>query len=292
MDKNTKDQSTISKKNNCLVCGHRLTKSKLDGLVECKTCGFITADCRMSDDDFAKLYTKDYFHGEEYANYVNDKDILQKNFKKRIKTLKKYSGDLTGKSVFEIGSAYGFFLDVLKRERICAKGIDISEDAVKSAKNDLKVEAVSGDYLDYIIDNQVDVVCMWDTIEHLQYPEKYIEKCYKHIKKKGMLCITTGDIGSLNAKIRGGKWRQIHPPTHLHYFSKNTITRLLKKHGFKVIQISYPSNFISINTIAYTILVLKWKKKGLYEFLKKTQLTKLELPFNFHDFMYVIAVKL
>ena len=51
--------------------------------------------------------------------------------------------------------------------------------------------------------------------------------------------MTTGDIGSLMARWRGARWRQIHPPTHLHYFSKLTLAQLLERHGFTVAYAGY-----------------------------------------------------
>ena len=52
------------------------------------------------------------------------------------------------------------------------------------------------------------------------------------------LALTTGDIGSVNARLRGHKWRMIHPPTHLHYFSAETMKALLDRHGFRQSSIS------------------------------------------------------
>ena len=62
----------------------------------------------------------------------------------------------------------------------------------------------------------------------------YGEKAYEVLKPGGRLFLTTGDIGSWVARIQGPRWRLIHPPTHLHYFSKATITRLLTGLGFSV----------------------------------------------------------
>lgn len=79
-----------------------------------------------------------------------------------------------------------------------------------------------------------DVVCLWDTIEHLGAPDVYLARASTLLKDSGLLFLTTGDISSLNARLRGSNWRQIHPPSHLHYFSKTTITRLLVRLGLEV----------------------------------------------------------
>ena len=63
---------------------------------------------------------------------------------------------------------------------------------------------------------------------------EYLSKAYSETKAGGYIVITTGDISSLLAKIQRNNWRMIHPPTHLHYFSKRTLTKLLERIGYYV----------------------------------------------------------
>jgi len=82
--------------------------------------------------------------------------------------------------------------------------------------------------------NSVDVITMWDVIEHLLEPQKYMELAKDILRPDGLLCITTGDIGSLDGRFRREQWRMIHSLTHLHYFSRDTLRLLLEKNGFTV----------------------------------------------------------
>lgn len=279
----------MSKK--CIVCEGALKQSKMKGLEVCERCGFVTADLSLSEEEIQKLYSSEYYNGEEYADYLADQEILQRNFRKRLKRLCRYREPDKEQSLFEIGCAYGFFLQVAKERFGSVEGIDISADAVEYARKNLKLNAHSGDYLKFRGDKKYDVICMWDTIEHLERPEQYIEKAYDGLKKDGLLCITTGDIGSLNARLRGRRWRQIHPPTHLHYFSRKTLSLLLAAKGFRVLETSYPANTLSLNTVLYTILCLKSRHERLYGFLKRLGLTNLNIAVNMHDFMFIIARK-
>lgn len=275
----------------CIVCEGPLQSSKLEGLVECKSCGFISTDLELTEEQIKKLYSSGYYNGEEYADYIEDKQLLQNNFLRRLNKLKKYLNNTEEKKLFEIGCAYGFFLEVAKRYFDSVSGIDISDDAVDYAVNKLGLDAYAGDYINHHSEQKYDVICMWDTIEHLERPDLYVEKAHSCLNRDGIICITTGDIGSLNARARGRKWRQIHPPTHLHYFSKRSIKLFLERRGFEVLNISYPANSISVNTILYTILCLKSKHEKLYKFFKKMGVTKWSININLHDFMYVIAKK-
>jgi len=253
----------------------------------------MTADINITVEEAEVLYGKDYFHGQEYSNYTHYKVILQKNFTHRLKTLGRFLQE-SQSNLLEIGCAYGFFLDLAKKLFKDVKGVDISADAIEYATNTFNVDTKAGNFLEIEASNY-DVCCMWDTIEHLNEPDKFIEKISNEISQGGILAITTSDIGSLNAKLRGKSWRQIHPPTHLHYFSVKTLTKLLDRYGFKTIHISHPGNLVNVDTALYTILCLKRNKKELYErlikVLQKVKLSQLNLPINFFDFMFVIARK-
>ena len=47
------------------------------------------------------------------------------------------------------------------------------------------------------------ILFVWDTIEHLKRPDLFIKKINKVLKKDGVLALTTGDISSVVAKVRG-----------------------------------------------------------------------------------------
>src|SRR3989338_66650 len=108
---------------NCLICGSKYEKSKIVGLFECKSCGFKTANIDISDDDLKKLYSDEYFHGEEYVSYTSDRDCLQKDFLSRLDVIKRFCPRSKDKKIFEIGCAYGFFLELAKKYFDATAGI-------------------------------------------------------------------------------------------------------------------------------------------------------------------------
>lgn len=276
----------------CIVCGAEMKKHlKIKGLMLCPDCAFICADINMSEIDVAKLYDSDYFCGREYTDYISDHVLHSNNFRRKLHIMEKVIGDLKSKKCYEIGAAYGFFLEQAQKFFLECSGIDISTDAIEYAQKVTKVNAFSGDFLNVDVLDDIDVVCMWDTIEHLANPKEYIDKVYDILNPNGYLCITTGDIGSLNARIRGRKWRQIHPPTHLQYFSKSTLVKFISECGFEVTQIFYPGNELSIRNIIYSILCLKLGKKEWYDKHLAEKWMDRKLYINFHDYIFVIAQK-
>ena len=238
LNKQSTVQHTVAKiiaPETCLVCGGCYGECRLPGLVRCEACGFVSANLDISDEELAAIYGEDYFHGNEYFDYVGEEESLRLNFRNRISTLRSLVPGLAEKELFEIGCAYGFFLQEVAPAVMRASGIDISVDAVRSAQTRRGVEAVCGDYLKFNLPRPVDIITMWDTIEHLKHPDLFVSKASSDLRPGGILALTTGDIESLNARLRGKKWRMIHPPTYLHYFSAATIAKLLYRHGFDVI---------------------------------------------------------
>jgi 2-polyprenyl-3-methyl-5-hydroxy-6-metoxy-1,4-benzoquinol methylase len=169
-----------------------------------------------------RLYGRHYFEGEEYRDYRAERPILEKHFRRRLKRLLQFVPNANKRHLIEIGCAYGFFLGVARYDFATVQGFDISAEAVNYARQQMGVSATTRDFLDYAPRDPVDVVCMWDTIEHLQHPHVYVEKLAQIMPRGGVVAVTTGDIESLVARLRGSRWRQIHPYAFTLLFSENT----------------------------------------------------------------------
>jgi SAM-dependent methyltransferase len=284
----TRDSGTGAP-DSCLVCAGQLAPARLPGLLRCSVCGFVTANLDLTDEALRAIYGRDYFHGGEYLDYEREAESLRLNFRRRIAVLRKLKPDLAAADLFEVGCAYGYFLQEVRPFVHKASGIDISADAVRAATDQQQVDAREGDYLRFELERRVDVVAIWDTIEHLRRPDLVIAKAARDLEPGGLLAITTGDIGSLVGRSRGGRWRMIHPPTHLHYFSVATLSRLLDRLGFDLAHVSHPGNSRKLRSVLYFMLVLKGNSPGVYRLLQRLPLFNLGVTVNLFDIMYVVA---
>lgn len=282
---------TPDPKSECLVCGNPEVPATLyPGIVRCRVCGYVYADMRLTDEELFALYDQDFFTGSEFVDYAADEKFFRRNFRARFRELKKFVDPARHQSLLEIGSAYGFFLDEVRDEFQSVQGIDITETGVGYARSRFGLNTIRDDFLAHDFGQQTfDVVCLWDTIEHLRAPHLYVEKIARHTEPGALVTITTADVASLNARLRGASWRMIHPPTHLHYFSSATLSRLLDRYGFDVIYNRYCGFYRSLGNVAYNILVLRQQKPGLFKQLERTGLTKFGFYLNLYDIMYVIA---
>jgi SAM-dependent methyltransferase len=152
------------------------------------------------------------------------------------------------------GRCYGLFLDEARPHFSNVTGIDVCEGPVSYARDVLNLDARCGDVLTQDLgDGTFDVLCMWDTIEHLAAPDDVLVRGAELLRPGGMLYLTTGDIGSWNARLRGARWRQIHPPSHVNYFSRRTISLLLDRTGYDVISIEHAPYYHTLYNILASI---------------------------------------
>jgi len=268
----------------CDLCGHSVWSEYSKRLVVCQVCKLVVAKEKYFKFDIDKVYSKKYFKGGEYLDYEEEKTDLLSNFNNRLEQILKYKK--SGK-LLDIGASYGYFCEAAKNHFNVA-GIDVSKDAVEEAKKaGLKVEC--GDYLNKKYSTKFDLITMWDTVEHLVFPDKYFKKIHSDLRKNGILVLTTGDIGTPLPKFQKDNWRLIHPPTHLYYFSKQTMFAMLEKNGFEVLKFSYPVIWRSLGQILYLSFVKKYDQKGnLAKYFAKL---KINIPLNTFDIMFVIAKK-
>ncbi len=237
----------------CIVCGALEVNAYLDErLVQCAECSLVRAADHYFSLQPSAVYTDVYFQGlayvpgeTEYVDYQRERQALACNFHRRIAILRGLAGN--AKRLVEIGSGYGFFLELAGRYWE-VEGFEISEHAARQAQR-LGARCICADYL--LHDGRAsvpDIACLWDTIEHLASPRHVLEKLAADLPPQGLIAISTGDIGAILPRLQGRHWRLIHPPTHLWYFSLPTLVQLLREVGFEPVKIVYPFYYRSLRT--------------------------------------------
>jgi len=276
----------------CLICRGRDTETLYKGLLRCRQCEYIFVDLTLTDEELERLYDHTLFECGEFLNYAADRKYLTKNFRARYKVLRRFIDTARHRRLLEIGSAYGFFLDVVRQDFSDLLGIDLTDEGVHYTREQIGLPALQADFLQHDFSTRkFDVICMWDTIEHLRRPDLYVEKVAALTEPGALLALTTGDIGSILARLRGKKWRMIIPPIHAHYFSRATAARLLEQHGFEIVYDRHCGFWRSASNVAYIMLALRHKRPDAFKLLERLGLLNWGFYLNVYDIMYVIARK-
>jgi 2-polyprenyl-3-methyl-5-hydroxy-6-metoxy-1,4-benzoquinol methylase len=244
-------------------------------LFSCGVCGGFSYLGAMNA-DVADLYSDGYFNEGEYLSYSADESVHNLNFTRKMQILRRYARHPI--RLFEVGCAYGFFLDVVRKSG-CENffGIDVNPSVVAKAGQRVGVDHVG-------LVSQVkqpapntNVVVAWDVWEHLEHPFDVFRSYTSSLPQGALLALSTVDSGALVAKIRGPKWRQIHPPTHLHYPNRKSLSMAFEKMGFEVVYHKAFGYYRSLETYARALgmnglIPEAFKKTPVYLDLFDTQL--------------------
>jgi SAM-dependent methyltransferase len=272
----------------CVACGGHDATSLYRDLVRCDACGMIYYPRCLSPDEVTRLYAEDYFKGQEYFDYLADRAVHEANFRARVQQLARWLPP--GKRVFEIGCSYGLFLHVA-RDRWQVAGCDVAAEPCRHARDVLGLDVRAGDFTELPLRRgEVDAFCLWDTIEHLNDPARDLAWMAELLEPGGLLALTTGDIGSRLARWRGPRWRQLHPPTHVWYYSRETMRLMLERFGFEVVEFRHIGLARSVGQVVYSLTSLgREKPSWLHTLCMKSRLGRLWVWLNTLDLMFVVA---
>lgn len=235
------------------------------------------------------IYDNSYFQGGQvygYGNYAASEKVLRKEFSKTVSLLTKLTGNRPGLQLLELGSAYGFFIDEAQNFFECT-GLEVSKDAAAVSLN--KGHKVFTDEYDEPTAQKIgklDIVTMFDVIEHLPDPVSTIRLLDQHLNKEGLIIITTGDIDSLLAKMMGKKWRLMTPPQHTFFFSRHTLSNIFIKLGYKLERVDSPWKSVPLGLALYQVssrLGLKIKQNQTF--------SNISVPVNLFDTVRLVARK-
>jgi SAM-dependent methyltransferase len=135
--------------------------------------------------------------------------------------------------VVDLGCWTGSFLDAARERGWSTVGIEPSHWASNRARErglDVRTGSIDEHGLEPAT---FSLVVMCDVIEHLVDPGAGLDRVRALLRPDGALYLTLPDAGSGLARAMGGKWWSVLP-MHVQYFTRDSLTRLLERHGFAV----------------------------------------------------------
>ena len=266
---------------NCNLCNsdnHRNLYNINDlGIVKCKNCGLMYTNPRLTKRSLFNIYQDEYYVNPKfydksgkfiygYADYLKDKEDIQASFKRVFERMGHFKKP--GK-LLEIGCAMGFFMEMAKEKGWETHGFEVSDFACEHAKNILGLNVRNSEFNgNEFPPNHFDAVTLFDVIEHLQDPLVELSKYRSALKSDGLLVLSTLNADSLVAKFLGKRWEEVRRnQVHLYIFSKRTISAILEKAGFKVLDVHQYGKYFSLESISERFLVYGRKRSRLAKFL-------------------------
>ena len=106
----------------------------------------------------------------------------------------KYLRRIKKGKILEVGCIDGSFLRILEKESWECKGLELLQHMVKKGRK-LGTDIVQGDaQLKFPFKDKFDVILAGEVIEHMVYPDRFLENCHGALKKNGILILTTPNL--------------------------------------------------------------------------------------------------
>lgn len=142
--------------------------------------------------------------------------------------------------MLDVGCGSGYVAGLYKKRGFAVTGIDISEHALRIARECYGVDCAHGNFsADRFEKNSFDFVNMDYFLEHIPDPMRALADARAILRDGGILRLAIPNAESLQFKMFGKRWFNIEAPRHLYIFTPQVITKMLAANGLQLIHIDH-----------------------------------------------------
>lgn len=213
----------------CVVPSPYLTPRTDYAIHACRACGHQFALGPRDDATLARIYAG-AFHGTAQQDATGADSPIVVNAERRARALA--TAGLHGR-LLDVGAGKGYFVRAARRyfEPV---GLEYAREAAAAART-AGLPVITGAFPQDAPPGPFDVVTLWDVLASLPDLHPSIARVTELLTPKGRLVLTVPLVSSLTARSLGRWWPLLVPPVNLHYFTRNSIERLLLAHGLRPI---------------------------------------------------------
>jgi 2-polyprenyl-3-methyl-5-hydroxy-6-metoxy-1,4-benzoquinol methylase len=148
-----------------------------------------------------------------------------------------------GKDILDIGCAVGYKKEDWMHKNIKAVahsivGMDLDSKSVEEIRK-MGFDVEQGNAQDFNINRKFNLVHAGELIEHLDNPGGFLESVKRHLSEDGVLLMTTPNALRISNVIYASTGGLKVNAEHTCWFCDTTITTLLQRKGFEVVEIGY-----------------------------------------------------
>ncbi len=141
--------------------------------------------------------------------------------------------------LLEVGASYGHSLAAARARGWVPAGVELSPTAARYAREQFGLPVFTADLLDApFAERSFDAAILWHVLEHTHNPNAQVARLFGLLRPGGVLGLRVPNMAGFGARVAGRSWNWMCPPAHLWYFSPQTLPRLLKHHGFDILEIA------------------------------------------------------
>ncbi len=219
------------------LADHSISKEEFD-VFACNDCGFLFTQNPPPASSAGKYYQAEAYvsHSDTKEGVVNKIYHVVRDFmlKKKFKMIE---GFAIGKTILDVGSGTGYFLNFMRNNGYDTLGIEIDDNAREYGKKKFGLNILpQSDLVNDSITKQFHVISLWHVLEHLYDPEQYIQRFKNLLMGGGHLVIAVPNPDSCDARYYGEYWAAYDVPRHLWHFTPKTLNQLTAKYGFELVK--------------------------------------------------------
>ncbi len=197
-------------------------------VVRCGACGLgMTWPVGVPAAELTTFYPRGYWGGEGET----DPAELRRAQAERIEWLERFR---RGGRILDVGCGAALFLRALDPARWERHGVEISEEGAAAARR-AGIPVVTGEIPDLEGAARFDAVTFWDCLEHLSDPRAHLAAARRLLAVDGVLVLSLPNFASAQVARFGPHWFALDAPRHRFHFTLETLSRLLKESGFRVL---------------------------------------------------------
>ena len=242
-------------------------------VVRCKKCGMVFSTPILDSKEIETLYRTSDF---TYGTVTRD---LKHTYGSYLKKAEKYIREKN--RLLEIGCGNGFFLETAKELGFNeVKGVEPSLEAVRQASPELAPGILNRIFgPDLYPASYFNVICFFQTLDHIEDPNKFLEYCRDYLNDKGIVLCITHNIGSLTAKLLGERCPMIDVE-HIYLFNKLTLNKIFHQNHFEVIKVFDIKNTYPLWYYLRMLPLPGQIKNDLIQKITNSKLGKIRLSLN------------
>lgn len=143
--------------------------------------------------------------------------------------------------LLEVGAGFGTFCEVAATDGTFKRVIAV-EPTPSLAKvcRDRKLDVIEAPIEKVKLEGQpADVIASFEVLEHLLDPGTFIKRCGQALRPGGLLVLSCPSARGFDVDVLGAVSDTVDIE-HLNYFTPDSLSMLVAKHGFEVLEVSTP----------------------------------------------------
>jgi SAM-dependent methyltransferase len=219
----------------------------LADLVRCPTCGHRQTEPMPTDAVLESAYSD-----ASSDDYVQEQSGQRETARRTLVKIERHllpdpqNGGARRRQLLDLGCWVGFLLAEARERGWEPVGVEPSQFASAYARDQLDLDVRTGDLLSAPLPlHHYDAIVMGDVIEHLPRPGEALDRLAELLRPGGVAWMALPDAGSLVARGLGKRWWSVIP-THVQFFTRDSIRTLLEARGWTVLEIGTSPKAFSV----------------------------------------------